>query len=128
MYNGDFSGIAADVMIMKRFIYNSIRPMSFAMDIQSGISEERQTQIDEQIDQSILGSSINFLLYEWMTNLDFPQLPNEFRAFEANKVNALLLSGSLDGRTYLNSGIEITKKFENGRHLIIENSGHEQHQ
>jgi pimeloyl-ACP methyl ester carboxylesterase len=125
MYNGDFSGIAPDVMVLKRYIYTGIRPMSFAMDMQSGISRERQKQIDEQINQSILGSSINFLLYEWMTNLDFPQLPNEFRELKANKVNALLLSGSLDGRTYLNSGIEIAKKFENGSHVIIENAGHD---
>lgn len=125
MYNGDFSGIAPDVMVMKRYIYNGIRPMSFAMDMQSGISEERQKQIDEQINQSILGSSINFLLYEWMTNLNFPQLPNEFRKLKANKVNALLLSGSLDGRTYLKSGIKIAKRFENGSHVIIENAGHD---
>ena len=125
MYNGDFSGIAPDVMVMKRYIFNGVRPMSFAMDMQSGISGERQKQINEQINQSILGSSINFLLYEWMTSLDFPQLPSEFRELKSNNINALLLSGSLDGRTYLDSGIEIAKKFKNGKHVIIENAGHD---
>lgn len=76
MYSGDFSGIASDVMIMKRYILNRISPMAFAMDMQSGISNERRKLIDQQIDNSILGSSINFLLYEWMTNIDFQQLPN----------------------------------------------------
>ncbi len=125
MYNGNFSTIAPDVMVMKRYIFNGIRPMSFAMDMQSGISKKRQEQVDEQIDQCILGSSINFLMYEWRTNLDFPQLPKDFRELKSNKVNALLLSGSLDGRTYSNSGIEIAKKFENGNHVIIENAGHD---
>ncbi|PQB05744.1 alpha/beta fold hydrolase [Aureitalea marina] len=125
MYNGDFTGIAADVLVLKRYIFNGIRPMPFAMDMQSGISGQRQKQIEEQIDECILGSSINFLLYEWMTNLEFPQLPKEFRDLKPNKVNALLLSGSLDGRTYLTSGMEIAKKFENGRHVIIENAGHD---
>lgn len=125
MYSGDFSGIASDVMIMKRYILNRISPMAFAMDMQSGISNERRKLIDQQIDNSILGSSINFLLYEWMTNIDFQQLPNEFREMKENEVDALLLSGTLDGRTYLNSGIEIAKYFKNGQHIIIENAGHD---
>ncbi|MGB5171538.1 MAG: alpha/beta fold hydrolase [Eudoraea sp.] len=125
MYNGDFSAIASDVMVMKRYVLNGVRPMAFAMDMQSGISEERKKQVDEQINQSILGSSINFLLYEWMTNLGFPQLSNEFRELKSNEVNALLLSGSLDGRTYLNSGMNIAKKFKNGKQVIIENAGHD---
>ncbi|MFP2996038.1 alpha/beta fold hydrolase [Spongiivirga sp. MCCC 1A20706] len=125
MFNGDFSGIAADVMVMKRYVLNGLRPMAFAMDMQSGISEERQKKVGEQINQSILGSSINFLLYEWMTNVDFPQLPNKFRELKSNKTKALLLSGTLDGRTYVNSGIEIAKQFKNGKHVIIENAGHD---
>ncbi|MEL6391069.1 MAG: alpha/beta hydrolase, partial [Bacteroidota bacterium] len=125
MYAGDFSRIAPDVMVMKRYIFNGVRPMSFAMDMQSGISAERQKEVNEQLAESILGSSINFLLYEWMTTLDFPKLSNEFRELKSNEVNALLLSGTMDGRTYLNSGIEIAKKFENGSHIIIENAGHD---
>jgi pimeloyl-ACP methyl ester carboxylesterase len=125
MYNGDFSGIAPDVMVLKRYIFNGVRPMPFAMDMQSGISEERQKKVNQQINQSILGSSINFLLYEWITNLNFSQLPDDFRDLQSNKVNALLLSGSLDGRTYLKSGIEIAKKFDNGKHVTIENAGHD---
>jgi pimeloyl-ACP methyl ester carboxylesterase len=42
-----------------------------------------------------------------------------------NEVDALLLSGTLDGRTYLNSGIEIAKYFKNGQHIIIKNAGHD---
>lgn len=125
MYSGDFSGIATDVMVMKSYIFSRISPMAFGMDMQSGISSERKALIDNQINNSILGSTINFLLYEWITNLDFYQLPNAFREMKENKVNALLLSGTMDGRTYLNSGIEIAKKFKKGRHVIIENAGHD---
>lgn len=125
MYDRNFSEIAQDVMVMKRYIYSRVSPMSFAMDMQSGISEKRQKQVAQQVNTSILGSSINFLLYEWMTVLDFPQLPNEFRELVSNKVNALLLSGTMDGRTYLSDGEEIAKKFDNGKHVIIENAGHD---
>lgn len=125
MYNGNFSEIAPVVMVMKKYIFNRISPMAFAMDMQSGISEKRIKDVNEQIDSSILGSSINFLLYEWMTNVNFPQLPNDFREMKENGVDALLLSGTMDGRTYVNSGIEIAKKFKNGQHVIIGNAGHD---
>jgi pimeloyl-ACP methyl ester carboxylesterase len=125
MYNGDFTGVASDVMVMKKYILNRINPMAFSMDMQSGISDKRIKEVNEQIDNSVLGSSINFLLYEWITTIDFPQLPNEFREMKENEVDALLLSGTMDGRTYLNSGIEIAKKFKNGQHVIIENAGHD---
>ncbi len=125
MYHGDFSAIAPNVMIMKRYIFSRIRPMSFAMDMQSGISKERRNLVKNQIDHSLLGSNINFLLFEWMSELNFPMLPNKFRKLKNNKVNALLFSGNMDGRTYLSSGIEIAKKFENGKHIIVENAGHD---
>jgi pimeloyl-ACP methyl ester carboxylesterase len=125
MYNGDFSQVAPNVMIMKRYLFSRIRPMSFAMDMQSGVSNERRKLVKQQINTSLLGSNINFLLFEWMTVLEFPQLPNEFRELNNNRVNALLLSGTLDGRTYLKDGIAIAKKFKNGKHVIIENAGHD---
>ncbi|NBB89194.1 MAG: alpha/beta fold hydrolase [Bacteroidetes bacterium] len=125
LYKGDYTEIAPDVMVMKRYIFPRINPMSFAMDMQSGISMVRKEIVAEQINQSILGSTINFLMYEWIMELDFPQLPNDFREMEPNTVNALLLSGTMDGRTYLNSAKEIAKKFKNGKHLILENAGHD---
>lgn len=125
MYQGNFSEIASDVMVIKKYVLNRIRPMAFAMDMQSGISDERRRKVSEQIDESILGSSINFLLFEWMTHSNFPQLPNEFREMADNQVDALLLSGTLDGRTYVNAGIDIAKKFKNGQHVTIVNAGHD---
>ncbi|MEM1001506.1 MAG: alpha/beta hydrolase, partial [Bacteroidota bacterium] len=64
-------------------------------------------------------------LFEWMTTLNFPQLPQTFRKMKSNNVKALLFSGSLDGRTYLSSGIDIAQKFNNGQHIIVENAGHD---
>ncbi|MEM6514820.1 MAG: alpha/beta fold hydrolase [Bacteroidota bacterium] len=125
MYKGNFSEVAVDVMVMKRYIYPGVRPMPFAMDMQSGISEQRKILVANQISESILGSSINFLLYEWMTSLEFPQLSNDFRIMKPNKVDALLFSGTLDGRTYLKAGKAIANKFENGRHIPVVNGGHD---
>ncbi|MEO0582561.1 MAG: alpha/beta fold hydrolase [Bacteroidota bacterium] len=125
MYEGDFSTIAPDVMVMKRYVFDGIRPMGFAMDMQSGISAQRRAQVQDQIESALLGSAINFLLFEWMEHVDFSQLPDTFRDMPANQVEALLLSGSLDGRTYLKSGQGIASKFERGQHVTIENAGHD---
>lgn len=125
MYEGDFSAIGPDVMVVKRYLFSRLRPMALAMDLQSGISPQRKATVDNQINSAVLGSCINFLLYAWMNQVDFPTLPEEFRQLKPNKVDALLLSGTLDGRTYLRAAYEIAAKFENGQHLIIENAGHD---
>jgi len=125
MYNGDFSTIARYVTLVKKYIFNKFSPMALAMDMQSGISIERKELVAKQAQNSLLGSSINFLLYEWMAYSGFKQLPDEFREMKTNHVNALLLSGNMDGRTYLNSGIAIAEKFKNGNYVIIENAGHD---
>jgi pimeloyl-ACP methyl ester carboxylesterase len=125
MFKGDFSSIAADVWVVKKYLHNGVRPMSFAMDMQSGISPERAKLVKAQINQSILGSNINFLLFEKMQSLDFPMLPEAFRNLPKNNANALLLSGTLDGRTYLTSAKRIAEQFNNGQHVIIEHAGHD---
>lgn len=125
MYIEDFSSIAIYVMLVKKYIFNKFSPMALATDMQSGISTERKELVAKQTQNSLLGSSINFLLYEWISHIDFEQLPNEFREIKTNDVNALLLSGNMDGRTYLNSGIAIAEKFKIGNHIIIENAGHD---
>jgi len=124
MYAGNFGPIAEKVWIVKKYFFSRASPMPFAMDMLSGISPERAQSVRQQIDRTILGSTINLLQFEWMERLDFPTLPKEYRTMRQNNVNALLLSGTLDGRTYLTSATEIAKKFNNGQHVIIENAGH----
>lgn len=125
MYAGDFSAIAEKIWILKKYFFSRINPMSFAMDMQSGISVNRAKTVKYQMERTILGSTINFLQFEWMQTLDFPMLPEAFRKMPQNKVKALLLSGTLDGRTYLTSAKQIAKKCTNGQHVIIENAGHD---
>ena len=125
MYNGDFDEIASWVLIMKKYVLNGIQPMAFAMDMKSGISKSRSLEVKKQIDKTILGSTINFLFYEWMNVIKYDPLPDSFRKMKKNTVSALLISGTQDGRTYLSSGIDIAKKFKNGRHIIVENGGHD---
>lgn len=124
MYNGDFSEIAPIAVMMKRYA-GAFRPMAFAMDMSSGISVERNKKIAKQIDKSIYGTSLSFLYYDWMNTLNFKQLPNDFRTQKTNNVKALLISGDLDGRTYVKPAKRIAKKFKNGKHIIVKNAGHD---
>ena len=125
MYNGDFSEIAGRVSIMKKYVLNGIQAMPFAMDMSSGISRKKNAEVRNQIETSILGSTINFLFYEWMNVINYKPLPDRFREMKSNNVDALLFSGTMDGRTYLNSGVEISKKFKKGRHIMVDNGGHD---
>lgn len=86
--------------------------MAFSMDMQSGISLTRKRIMKRQIDDAILGSTINFLQFEWMQTTNFRQLPKQFRKMKPNKVDALLLSGTMDGRTYTSSAIELAKSLK----------------
>lgn len=124
MQEGNFSSVAPMIALLKRYLSQEIRPMSFAMDMNSGISSERKARIAKEMQEATLGSTVNFLYYEWMDALDFGQLPDEFRTLPENKVNALLLSGSLDGRTYPEAARNIAKSFKKGKHIIIDNAGH----
>lgn len=124
MNEGNFSRVAPMIALLKRYLSQEIRPMSFAMDMNSGISAKRKARIAKEMEKATLGSTVNFLYYEWMDALDFGQLPDEFRTLPENKVNVLLLSGSLDGRTYLESAKQIAKSFKKGKHIIIDNAGH----
>ena len=78
----------------------SLWAMPTAMDVASGISEERLQAFDRQRDGSLLGGYLNFPMPQlrgiWL-DID---LGEDFRADPTGDVPVLLLSGSLDGRTY----------------------------
>ncbi|MEL6925507.1 MAG: alpha/beta hydrolase, partial [Bacteroidota bacterium] len=124
MATADFSEIAPLVAIMKKYYLTGFRPMSFAMDMASGISGQRRQQVKNELDKSTLGY-INFFFLEWLDQIDFPTLPDVFRTLPESQVDILLLSGTLDGRTYLPAAKTIAQQFPNGQHIIIDNAGHD---
>lgn len=124
MYLNDFSEIAPMIKLIKQSISEPENPMSFAMDMHSNASEARKKEIRKESKTSILGDGINFLMLDWIDQLNYFYLPEEFRKLKDNHVNALLLSGRMDGRTYLSSAVEIAESFKNGQHIIIDNAGH----
>ncbi|VAW48454.1 FIG00783451: hypothetical protein, partial [hydrothermal vent metagenome] len=103
----------------------SFSPMSTAMDLASGTSPERFAEINQQIKTSMLGGYLNFSFYftelALKMNLD---LGESFRSKPISDVPTLLLSGTLDGRTYIESQIEATSGLSQLSKIKVVNAGH----
>ena len=99
-------------------------PMTFAMDVASGITEARLEQVNREAKTGLVGSYLNFpmpLLNKYVPNLD---LGDEFRQKPTSHVPTLVLSGTLDGRTYVQSQAEAVSDMPNVERVIIKNAGH----
>lgn len=102
----------------------SFDAMSFAMDIASGITDERLAQVNEQAKTSLLGTALNFpmpLLNKAVAGLD---LGDDFRTLPKSDVPTLLLTGTLDGRTYVEGQLEATQGLSNLTQVTVANAGH----
>lgn len=114
----------AEVMSM---FYNpeekiGFHPMSFAMDIASGTGANRLAEIQNQAQISTLGLALNFPMPQFEGLL--PDLGDDFRLAPANDTPILVLSGTLDGRTYPASQAEAVVHMANAHQVIVENAGH----
>lgn len=102
----------------------SYRPMSFAMDIASGVGSARKQAIKAQAKSSLLADYLNFPMPHLdgvVPNLD---LGDVFRAAPTSDVPTLVLSGTLDGRTYPESQLEAVSGLSNVEVVTIRNAGH----
>jgi len=101
----------------------SLRPMSYLMDVASGSGASRRQMIVKQGETALLGLHMNFsLLLETVDpSLD---LGDAFRMAPVSDVPTLVLTGTLDGRTYPESGQEATAGLSNRQTVIVQNGGH----
>ena len=101
----------------------SFRPMTFLMDVASGTSSERQAMIDKQAKTALLGLHMNATMH--LESIDPTlDLGDEFREPPKSDVPTLVLSGTLDGRTYPESGLEATVGLTNRQIVTVTNGGH----
>jgi pimeloyl-ACP methyl ester carboxylesterase len=97
--------------------------MPVAMDLASGLSAERRSKVYEQAKTAILGIYLdNVLFFDGMaTELD---LGDAFRAAPTSSVPVLAFSGSLDGRTTLESQRAAVAALKNATLVSMINAGH----
>ncbi len=96
--------------------------MSIAMDCASGASAAWVEEIRRQADSTLLGDAMNFPFPE-ICNSQF-DLGDEFRKPFDSSIPALLISGTLDGRTPSENAKKTAKHLSNSQHLVIEGAGH----
>lgn len=101
----------------------SMDAMSTITDIASGIDARRKAEVARQAKSALLKDYLNFSFhYDGIApELD---LGKSFRTAPVSKVPVLLLSGTLDGRTYIESQKEAVAGLANLTSVTVENAGH----
>jgi len=102
----------------------SFNLMSFGMDIASGISSRREKLVNIQSKSSLLGKYLNFPMPQLNQVIDGLDLGDDFRKFPQSDIPTLLLTGTLDGRTYIQAQKEATQGLTNLTHVMVNNAGH----
>ncbi|MEM8961563.1 MAG: alpha/beta fold hydrolase [Acidobacteriota bacterium] len=123
MSQGDYTALAPYLVRFKSL--RSMGGMSEAMDAASGMSAARHKRIEEERATAVLGDALNFPGVELAEALGIETLPSTFRAPLQSSVPTLFLSGTLDGRTYVDAAREVAAGFDHGVHVIVENAGHD---
>jgi len=101
----------------------SMGAMATAMDIASGMTSDRKAEIAVQAETSLLGTFLNFT-YHFDGMLPELDLGDDFRAKPVSAVPVMLLSGTLDGRTYVESQLEAVSELANVTAVTVKNAGH----
>ncbi|MDX1536243.1 alpha/beta fold hydrolase [Arsukibacterium sp.] len=101
-----------------------MRIMPTAMDIASGISDRRLQQFKQQSASSLLGGVLNFPMPHLLGQVPELDLGGNFRQPLSSDVPALLLSGTLDGRTYLAEQVEAVAGLTQLSQVVVEHAGH----
>lgn len=98
--------------------------MSIAMDCASGISSAKRQRIAAEAETTLLGDAINLPFPEVCAGFSVPDAGEAFRTPLRSDVPALLISGTLDGRTRPRQAEELRRTMPNAEHLVIEGAGH----
>lgn len=98
--------------------------MALAMDCASGVSAARRETIASEAKRTLLGDAINAPFPEVCAGVNVPDAGDAFRAPLRSDVPALLISGTLDGRTRPRQAEELRMGMPNAQHLVIDGAGH----
>jgi pimeloyl-ACP methyl ester carboxylesterase len=120
--SGDWTALAL-VAARERFGEAPIA-MAVAMDCASGATAQRRARIAEEAASTILGDAINLPLPQICAGFPVADLGEAFRTPVQSGIPALLISGTLDGRTPPRQAEALLASMPNAVHLVIEGAGH----
>ena len=101
-----------------------LRAMPTAMDRASGITQSRLARVEKEAESSLLGAYLNFPMPQAFTELEYIDLGDEFRTGPESAIPTLVLTGSVDGRTYPASQRKATRGLTNATHITVNGAGH----
>jgi len=102
----------------------TLRAMSTVMDVASGISPERRARFHEEAAASLVGPYLNFPLPQLANVWPDIDLGEAFREEAAYDGPVLLLTGTLDGRTFPEGQSEATAYLSAVTRVTVVNAGH----
>lgn len=98
--------------------------MPEAMDLASGISADRLRLIEAEARTAVFGDALNFPMPHLLGAVEGVDLGDDFRAPLRIETPALLIAGTLDGRTPLEEQAEVAAQFQRRTQVTVENAGH----
>lgn len=101
----------------------SFRLMPLAMDVASGIDDERLTRVTREAETALLGDLLNYPMPQLKGALGL-DLGEAFRAAPKSAIPTLVLTGTLDGRTYPAEQQAAVAGLRNVTTVTVENAGH----
>jgi len=119
---GDMSGLAPFLGQMAGVI--GVGGMPEAMDLASGISPRRLATVRREARTAVLGDALNFPMPHLLGAVPGVDLGEDFRRSIRIDHPALLVAGTLDGRTPLEEQAEVAAQFRNKAQVTVENAGH----
>ncbi|HEY0334576.1 MAG TPA: alpha/beta fold hydrolase [Stenotrophomonas sp.] len=122
---GDYKPLAE---VMQRYFSPGeplkMRAMPLAMDVASGIDDKLLAVVEQQARTALLGDTLNFPMPQLDGLLPELDLGDEFRKAPVSHVPTLLLSATLDGRTYPESQREAVAGLDRLQAITVVNAGH----
>lgn len=97
--------------------------MPLAMDIASGIDAKRLSRVETEAKTALLGDVVNYPMPQVAGALGL-DLGDGFRTAPQSAVPTLVLTGTLDGRTYPREQAAAVAGLVNAETVTVENAGH----
>jgi pimeloyl-ACP methyl ester carboxylesterase len=101
-----------------------LHAMPTAMDVASGIGRERLAEFDRQAPRGIVGAYLNFPMPQLDGIWPDIDLGPGFRQPPTGDTPVLVLSGTLDGRTYIDGQAEAVAGLSRAHIVTVHNAGH----
>ncbi|ATQ44896.1 alpha/beta fold hydrolase [Caulobacter mirabilis] len=98
--------------------------MPEATDLASGISAARLAMVEQEARTAVLGDALNYPMPHLLGAVPDVDLGDDFRAPIRIDQPALLVAGTLDGRTPLEEQAEVEQQFRRASRVVVENAGH----